>query len=130
MTKTLGKEFFAASTFKGSWDVYLRQSKKACSILWSVWVFFAFLEKRRPEKYCLLEVNLVYHIQIFSLVCKSVNLFEKSSFKCYVGYNFVAPVIGFLDFLLHQVTQPMEDKRHHFTLLSSTTIKKISAILY
>ena len=39
------------------WD-----SKKAYCILLSVWVLFAFLEKGRPEKYCLLEVNLVFHM--------------------------------------------------------------------
>ena len=60
MINKLGKEFFAAATFKGSWDVYFET--KACSILWSVWVFFAFLEKRWPEKHCLLEVNLVFHM--------------------------------------------------------------------
>ena len=50
-------------------------------------------------------------------------IFAADTKKIY-GYNFVAPVMGFLDFLLHQLIQPMEDKRHHFTLLSSATIKK------
>ena len=35
---------------------------KKCSILWSVWVFFAFLEKTRSNRYCLWEENLIFHI--------------------------------------------------------------------
>ena len=33
--------------------------------------------KIRPNKYCLREVNLVFHMYIFSLMCQSVNLFRK-----------------------------------------------------
>ena len=32
------------------------QSKKTWSVLYSVWVFFAFIEKNLPNKYCLWEV--------------------------------------------------------------------------
>ena len=32
---------------------FFRQSKIVYSILWSVWVSFAFLEKARPNRYCL-----------------------------------------------------------------------------
>ena len=31
----------------------LGRHSKVCSMLWFVWVFFAFLEKRRPSRYCL-----------------------------------------------------------------------------
>ena len=36
--------------------------KKACSILWSVWVWFVFLEKKMSNKYFLWEVNLGYYM--------------------------------------------------------------------
>ena len=39
-----------------------RQSKKTRGILWSVWVFFAFLEVKRRNKYCLWEANLVFYM--------------------------------------------------------------------
>ena len=32
-----------------------------CSIIWSVWVF-VLLQEKRPIKYCLREVNLVFHM--------------------------------------------------------------------
>ena len=53
--------------------------KKVYSILWSVWDFFAFLEKKRPNRYCLWEENLVYKfcIQISGLMCQNVKLFWK-----------------------------------------------------
>ena len=31
-------------------------------MLWSVWVFFAFLGKRRSNRYCLWEENLLFHM--------------------------------------------------------------------
>ena len=48
--------------FSRKWKVcgafLFRQSKKACSIIpWSVRIFFVFLEKKRPNKYCLWEEN-------------------------------------------------------------------------
>ena len=43
-------EAFTAATIKVC-DLFLYgQNRKTCSILWSVWVFFAFLGKRRPNK--------------------------------------------------------------------------------
>ena len=50
MINTLGKDFFAASTRRFFWD---RIEKLVVSILWSVSIFFAFLEKRRQNKYFL-----------------------------------------------------------------------------
>ena len=47
---TLGKDFFATATFHGSETFLFRQSKKVSSILWTVSVFFAFLQKRRPNR--------------------------------------------------------------------------------
>ena len=62
MMYTLEKDFFAAATFKGLWDILFKQSKKVCSILWSVWAFFAFIEKKRPNRYYLWEENLVLNM--------------------------------------------------------------------
>ena len=42
----LGRTFLQPLLLKVCETFLFRQSKKACSILWSVWVFFAFLEKR------------------------------------------------------------------------------------
>ena len=52
------------------WKFAIRfgQSKRTWSVLWSVWVFFAFIEKRRRNKYCLWEVNFISFMQIFSCV--------------------------------------------------------------
>ena len=47
------------------------------SILWSVQAFFKFPEKKRPNGSWLWEENLVFHMQIFSVMCLSVNLFSK-----------------------------------------------------
>ena len=52
----------------------LRQSKKTCSVLWSVWASFAFLQRRRSNKYCFEEVKLISYIQLLSLMCQSANL--------------------------------------------------------
>ena len=54
-----------------------RQSKKTCGILWSIWAFFELPEKRRSNKYCLLEVNFFFHIQIISFMSESLNLLWK-----------------------------------------------------
>ena len=43
----LGKTFLQLLLFK---TFLFRQSEKVSSILWSVWVFFAFLEKRKPNR--------------------------------------------------------------------------------
>ena len=72
--RTLDKKFFVAAFLKVCESFLLRQMDKTCSALWSLWVLFAFLEKRRPNKYCLREVNLVSCMQIFSLICQCVNL--------------------------------------------------------
>ena len=51
------------------------QSKNTDSVLWSVLVFFT--DKIRPSKYCLREVNLIFFVKIFSLMCQDVNLIQK-----------------------------------------------------
>ena len=35
---------------------------KKCSILWSVWVFFIFLDIRRLNKYCSWEANSIFYM--------------------------------------------------------------------
>ena len=56
-----------------------QQSNKTCGILWSVRVFFTFLEVRRLNKYFLWEANLVFYTQIFGLIWQSVNLSWKTA---------------------------------------------------
>ena len=61
--KTGENAFCSCYTFESLWVIIcLRQSKKTCGILWSVWVFFELPEKRRPDEYCLWEVNLFFYI--------------------------------------------------------------------
>ena len=60
MIYTFEKDFFIAATFKGLF--LLRQSRNVCFILWSVQIFFAFLEDRRTNTYCLWEEKLVFHM--------------------------------------------------------------------
>ena len=53
---------FLQLLFLKVWETFLfRQSKKVSSILWPVWVFFAFLMKRRSNRCCLSEENLVIY---------------------------------------------------------------------
>ena len=54
-----------------------------------MWVLLTFLEKIKPCKYCLWEVDLVFYMKIFRLMCQSVNLFRKRAVYN-AGYNFVA----------------------------------------
>ena len=74
ITCTLEETFFAAATFEGLWVVSFETEWKNLCLLWSVWVFFAFLETRRPNNYCLWEVNSISYMQIFSLMYQNVNL--------------------------------------------------------
>ena len=53
MTYTYGKKFFAAAAFDNLWDIFFKAELKTWNILWSVWVFFVLLEKRR-------QINTVY----------------------------------------------------------------------
>ena len=57
-----GKTFFTAATFKGFSDVSFQKSKKVGSMIWSVWVYFASLENGRPNRYCLWEENIAFHM--------------------------------------------------------------------
>ena len=36
--------------------------------------FFTFIEKKRPNKYCLCEINLIFYMQVFILMDQDVNL--------------------------------------------------------
>ena len=48
------KVFRSCYTFDGFFvSIVFTQSKKACNIFRSLWVFLRFLEKRRPSEYCL-----------------------------------------------------------------------------
>ena len=60
-----GKKFFTAPAVKGLWVVSFQIKHTLVDIFWPLWVFFTFLEKRTPNKYCLREVNLTlyyYHV--------------------------------------------------------------------
>ena len=56
----LRNTFFAAATFKASSEEFFRQSNKVYGMFWSVQVFFAYLEKRTPNRYWLWKENLVF----------------------------------------------------------------------
>ena len=62
MIYTFGKGFFAAATFEGSETFLFRESNKVYCMLWSARVFFAFLEKRRRNRYWLWEDNKVFYM--------------------------------------------------------------------
>ena len=63
------------------------QSKKTWEVLWSVRVFFAFKEKRRPDKYYLWEENLISYMNVFSLYSKCEFNFRNSSLKTLVVFS-------------------------------------------
>ena len=52
---------------------------KKCKVYFCLWVFLAFLQKLRPYKYCLWEVDLLFYMKVFRLMCQSANLFWKIS---------------------------------------------------
>ena len=54
--------FFVVATFEDLWVVSFQTKYKTCSMLWSLWVFLGFPENRRPNIYCLWEVNLVFYM--------------------------------------------------------------------
>ena len=48
-------------------SLLFRQSEKTCVVLWSAWVFIAFLQVRTLSKYCMWVSNLVFYMYIFGL---------------------------------------------------------------
>ena len=70
----LEKKFFAAASFEDFWLVSFQAKQIKSSILWSATLLFAFLEKKKPNKYCLWEVNLNIYMKIFRLMYQSVKL--------------------------------------------------------
>ena len=76
-TYTPDKKFFAAATFEDLWVDPFQADQKAQNLLWSMWVFLAFLQMIRPYKNSLWEVDLVFYMKIFRLMCQTVNLFWK-----------------------------------------------------
>ena len=83
------EEFFAVGILKVCesgfffFFFFLMQSKKPVSILWFMWVFFAFVENRRPNKYYLGEVNFVY-IKLDVSKCKFI--MKNCSLKCWLFF--------------------------------------------
>ena len=53
-------------------ESFLFGESKKMIILWSVRVFFTFLEKKKASKYALQEANLFFYMYIFTLMCHSV----------------------------------------------------------
>ena len=49
--------------------------------------FFTFIEKKRPNKYCLCKVNLISYMQVFILMDQDVNLALKIAVQN-VGFIF------------------------------------------
>ena len=64
-----------------------RQREKACIILWSVRAFFAFLEKRKPNKYCLGEVNFVFICRYLAWCTKCKFTMKRNSLKCWLCFH-------------------------------------------
>ena len=83
-----GEKGFYCCHLKLCGSFLFRQSKNTNSILWSVWVFLAFLEVKRLNKYCLWEANLVFDIWVFGLMWQSVNLLWKTADLICVGCVF------------------------------------------
>ena len=62
MIYTLWKDFLAATTLKVCKMFVFGQSNKVYSILWSVRVFLAFLEKRRRNRHWLREEYISFSV--------------------------------------------------------------------
>ena len=97
------KSFSSLLFLKVCESFQFRQSKNTCSALWSVWMFFAFLDKRRPNTCCLweglkwickfFEINAqqdFLKLVIFSIFSKHflIELTQGNSYQiCLVSYS-------------------------------------------
>ena len=68
ITYTLEKKVFQLLLWRFVSRFDSGKVKKTWSVLWSVRVFFAFTEKRRPNNYYLWKVNLISHMDVFNLM--------------------------------------------------------------
>ena len=62
---------------EGLWVVYIGADQKLEVYFGRGESPFTFIGKRRPNKYCLCEVNLISYMQVFSLMDQAVNLARK-----------------------------------------------------
>ena len=64
-----------------------RKSKKTFGILWSVWVFFAFLGVKGLNKFCLWEANLLVYIDFWFDVRNCKFIVKNSIIKCWLYFR-------------------------------------------
>ena len=69
----LGKNFCQLLLLKvcETFEMFSDRVKKL-RLYFGLYFFFAFLEKRRPNRYCLQNENLVFYLKMFNLICQSI----------------------------------------------------------
>ena len=83
----LEKRVFAASAFKSLWVFSFQESKKTSGILWSIRVFFAFLQVRRQnillvrDKFSFLYVGICFDLTKCKFIVKTTVL------KCWLCFQ-------------------------------------------
>ena len=91
-----GANVFCSCYFWSFLSRFFFRQKKTWGRLWYVWAFFAFLERRRPSKYCLREVNLVFYMYVQFDVPERKSILKNSRWKCKWRtqncYDFRAPI--------------------------------------
>ena len=72
-------KLFAVAAFEGLWvgQIRLGQIKKPEGYFGLNESSFTFIEKRRPSKYCLCEVNSISYMYVFSLIHQTASLARK-----------------------------------------------------
>ena len=99
-----GENVFSVATTGGLWIVSFQTEQKTCLMLWLVWIFLAFLEKRKPHKYCWKEVNYLF-FRGYLVWCAKMWIYYEKWFKMLAvflptfvvdkkifSYNFGSPV--------------------------------------
>ena len=77
ITYTLEKKFLHLLLLKVCESFRFGQIKKLEVLFGLYESSFTFIEKIRPNKYCLCGVNLIFYMQVFSLMGQDMNLAQK-----------------------------------------------------
>ena len=86
-----GEVGFCSCTFWRFVRLFSLERIRNCNILWSVRVFFTFLEKKIASKYSLQEVYISLEKQQFRLLVTFSLIFVADT-KIIFGYSFAAPL--------------------------------------
>ena len=106
------------------------QDKVKKRVVFFVWFFFCIFRDKTAIAW---EANLVFYVQVFGLMWRSVFIcYKKQQFKKFLSifvvhtkiifaYNFVAPLYS---------SEPHVNKLHHISIINKNNIKKVTNSKY